>query len=293
MFIHPTSGWAKQFILPAILLAFAGLVILFYTRQNRNVPVAEKPGIKTGLFWMITGNGLQDTSYMYGTMHIICKDSFTLSPRIINAVQHSSLFFNEVLNQDRPSYNPNPYFIKSDTTLRYLLGAGDYKRVQQLIDTTKYPDAVLNRLPPFGVVTLILGALLGCQTTSYDDELWNIANNAGLQLAALETAAEHDAPLRALPLKRQAAMLKRKLATMNMEAKLLRQHIEMYAQKKTYYQKDEILLDRRNTKWIPIIEKAIKRQPCFFAFGCSHLFGETGMIRALEEEGYTVTRMDY
>lgn len=293
MFIPAASDKIKKFILPIVLLLFAGLVLVFYTRQNPKIPVAEKPGIKTGLFWMITGNGLQDTSYLYGTTHIICRDSFTLSPRIINAVLHSRVFFNEVLYQDRPSYNPVPYFIKSDTTLRYLIGAGDYKRVQQLIDTTKYPDAVLNRLPPFGVVPLVVAALLGCQTTSYDDELWNIASNARLQLSALETAAEHDAPLRALPLKRQAAMLKRKLATMDKEAKILRQHIEMYAQKKTYYKQDEILLDRRNRKWIPIIEKAIKRQPCFFAFGCSHLFGETGMIRALEEEGYTVTRIDY
>jgi uncharacterized protein YbaP (TraB family) len=80
--------------------------------------MSEKPGIKTGLLWMITGNGLKDTSYMYGTMHFVCRDSFRLSPLITNAVLHSRVFFTEVLNKGAMINNLPAYLITSDTTLR-------------------------------------------------------------------------------------------------------------------------------------------------------------------------------
>jgi uncharacterized protein YbaP (TraB family) len=144
-----------------------------------------------------------------------------------------------------------------------LIGAGDYQRLKQLIDTIKYPEAVLNKLPPVLVHRLLVNTILGCTITSYDEELWKIASNAKLQLSALESVTEHAVPSGVLPLQPQAAMLKRTLGNMEKAAKKLHDDLDMYANQKIYYYKDEIAGDRRNRKWVPVIEKAINRHYVF------------------------------
>ena len=50
----------------------------------------------------------------------------------------------------------------------------------------------------------------------------------------------------------------------------------------------EEMLDKRNSSWIPIIEKAARTKPTFFAFGAGHLGGPNGVINLLRQRGYTV-----
>ena len=51
---------------------------------------------------------------------------------------------------------------------------------------------------------------------------------------------------------------------------------------------EETLLNARNANWIPVIEKAAKTKPTFFAFGAGHLMGEKGVVALLRKQGYTV-----
>jgi len=52
------------------------------------------------------------------------------------------------------------------------------------------------------------------------------------------------------------------------------------------------LLDDRNRAWIPKIEAMMeKNDRAFLFFGAAHLFGPAGVLKLLEEKGYTVTRV--
>jgi len=51
---------------------------------------------------------------------------------------------------------------------------------------------------------------------------------------------------------------------------------------------EEELLEKRNTNWIPLIEKAAQSKATFFAFGAGHLAGDKGVITLLRQKGYTV-----
>ncbi len=132
-----------------------------------------------------------------------------------------------------------------------------------------------------------------CKTTSYDIELWKIANTAGQNLLALEIGEEHMRPINDIPLQKQATSIKTKL-----------DHLEKslngkYSYKSTCQPKESLFIDKesflyqRNRNWVPIIEKAIEQNPCFFAFGSAHLMGETGIIKTLLTMGYTVTPVKY
>ncbi|PLL14089.1 TraB/GumN family protein [Tabrizicola sp. TH137] len=51
---------------------------------------------------------------------------------------------------------------------------------------------------------------------------------------------------------------------------------------------EQVLMTDRNRAWIPVIEAAAAEGPVFAAFGALHLPGETGILRLLEEAGFTL-----
>jgi uncharacterized protein YbaP (TraB family) len=50
----------------------------------------------------------------------------------------------------------------------------------------------------------------------------------------------------------------------------------------------ELLLDRRNRNWIPVMESAMKKSSTFFAVGAGHLNGSQGVLELLRKQGYMV-----
>jgi uncharacterized protein len=54
---------------------------------------------------------------------------------------------------------------------------------------------------------------------------------------------------------------------------------------------EEVMMDRRNRAWIPVLTKAAVEGPVFAAFGALHLSGEAGVLNLLQEEGYTLEQL--
>ena len=54
----------------------------------------------------------------------------------------------------------------------------------------------------------------------------------------------------------------------------------------------EELVNERNHRWIPVIEKNVHQGSCLIAVGALHLPGEIGLISLLRKEGYTLTPVD-
>jgi uncharacterized protein YbaP (TraB family) len=48
-------------------------------------------------------------------------------------------------------------------------------------------------------------------------------------------------------------------------------------------------LVKRNQNWIPQISKMVQEKPIFIAVGAGHLPGEQGVLKLLQEAGYTVS----
>jgi hypothetical protein len=51
----------------------------------------------------------------------------------------------------------------------------------------------------------------------------------------------------------------------------------------------EIVFDKRNRTMADSIEKHATAGPCFFAIGCGHLGGQSGVIELLRKKGFTLT----
>ena len=41
------------------------------------------------LLWKISGNGLEKPSYLFGTIHMLCKEDAYLSENLVKAIQES------------------------------------------------------------------------------------------------------------------------------------------------------------------------------------------------------------
>ena len=54
---------------------------------------------------------------------------------------------------------------------------------------------------------------------------------------------------------------------------------------------ENIFLNERNLKWIPVIESLIKAKPTFVAVGAAHLGGEMGVLKLLKNQGYTLKQL--
>ena len=48
----------------------------------------------------------------------------------------------------------------------------------------------------------------------------------------------------------------------------------------------EKMLDGRNARWIPVIEKAVRSMPTFIAVGGGHLGGKRGVVALLRAKGF-------
>ena len=52
---------------------------------------------------------------------------------------------------------------------------------------------------------------------------------------------------------------------------------------------EDVLLTNRNRNWIPIIDQMVREKPSFIAVGAGHLGGPHGVVRLLQEAGFTMT----
>jgi uncharacterized protein YbaP (TraB family) len=56
---------------------------------------------------------------------------------------------------------------------------------------------------------------------------------------------------------------------------------------------EQMLLIDRNTAWIPVIDAAVTgHQNAVVAVGAAHLPGESGILNLLEQDGWTISRLD-
>jgi len=51
----------------------------------------------------------------------------------------------------------------------------------------------------------------------------------------------------------------------------------------------EIMLTARNKNWVKVLPSKIKNTKTLIAVGAGHLIGDTGMIKLLQDAGYTVS----
>jgi uncharacterized protein YbaP (TraB family) len=261
--------------------------------------------LENALLWEVKGNGLPTSSYLFGTIHLLCKDEMQLPETVISKLRQSETIYFEV-NLEQHTDSALYAFVQG-RTLKELVGKRYYKQIKEKTATRfPYSDDTLNRLHPWVAAMMVTTSSLECETTSIEKLLEYQARRYGKPIKGLESYISHFTINGTLTLEQQAADLKAAIDQSNMAGIARIRSIGLYKNKditamytsSAYRQgvrtpKSKHMLDERNQLWLPVIEAAMQQSTTFFAFGAAHLAGANGIIHLLRQQGYTITPVNY
>ena len=255
------------------------------------------------LLWEISGNGLKENSYLFGTIHMICPSDFLMDDRIKNAFEDADELIME-LDMDDPemmqkmqqsSLNPEMKNIKS------AFSESDANALNEFL-TANYGAGLdqLGILKPFMLMSMITVKQLPCeQIESYELFFTNLAKTQNKNVEGLESVEFQMGLFDEIPEEILFEEIS-KMVTTDEFIKEFEQMVSAYtaedidklyqviAENEMMGNFNELMLDNRNRNWIPVMEKNMKENQVFFAVGSGHLGGENGVINLLRNQGYQV-----
>jgi uncharacterized protein YbaP (TraB family) len=268
-----------------------------------NTSAAQSSG-NNSLLWEISGNGLTRASYLYGTIHLICKKDFFISDKLKQKFSSTDKLYLEV-DMDDPSVNMKMLQLSmlKGKKLSDFFSDSDYNKLNDFFrDTIKMPLTFLGTMKPFVLFSIMTLKTLPCQDQqSYEMTFVEMAKEQNKEVLGLETIEDQMKIFDDLPDSVQAQMVMRYVNDFSKQKSDFAKMVEVYKKQNldSLYEQitsspdiegsEDALLFDRNARWIPVMEEAMKTQPAFFAVGAGHLAGDKGVINLLRQQGYTVT----
>ncbi len=253
----------------------------------------------SSLLWEISGNKLEQPSYIYGTIHMMCGN-YQLPDKVQHAITKSEQIYME-LDMDDPQLPVQMQQLainKNMSNLSSELSDNDQQKLNSFL-TTNYHVGLdqLGILKPIALMGMILMKRIDCETVESIEELvQNQASTEQKEIHGLETVAFQMGLFDKIPLKDQ----------INWIMDLLEEkYSQEYDQMMQAYQTEnldqlrklitespgmdgymDLLLNNRNANWIQQISKVSATKSTFYAVGAGHLTGSKGVIALLRREGY-------
>lgn len=255
------------------------------------------------LLWEISGHGLKKSSYLYGTIHIIPKDSFFITPEVEQTMQKSSRLVLEVALDGSAIMASAMGMMMIKPTLSDLLTEDDYDYLRTFMkDSLSTPLPMFQMIKPIFIAQHIASSY--CMTedvSSYEMYFMEEFQKMDKPLSGLETASEQMKYLDAITLEEQAENLMQTVRNPRESCEQYHDMVRLYRSQdltslaKLTQEDAELgdhldkLLDERNQNWISKIEEMTAKESVFIAVGAGHLPGENGVIALLRAQGYTVS----
>lgn len=268
---------------------------------------AQVPAEKS-LLWKIEGKDLTQPSYLYGTIHIMCPDDITISMKLKDAFNSTQQLYLE-LDLDNPSTMARMMMgmmMTDGSSLKTLLAQKDYDSVSAIFQsTTRLSLNMLNRAKPILLMSMIYPSLLGCTPEGWEQAFMKMAKEKEMDILGLEDVTDQISVLDSIPYQVQANMFLKTMYNLDSARMSFNKMVEIYKKQdieemirmtsadEDYGDYEQVMLVKRNRNWIPVMERAMEKNPSFFAVGAAHLGGEHGVIRLLRDAGYTVTAVKY
>lgn len=281
------------------LFVFASTIVVGQSNSVRQFPMEER-----ALLWKISGPNVKKNCYLFGTIHLIEKESFYFPKKLEKIIRKSELItleLGELPNQleamqfmmlEEGSFFD--YFNEAQTDSIFIWAEEKMNMNEQAF------RMAFSKMKPFAVSQVATQMELMGKTESYDMNIMKIAKEEAIETKGLETIEFQLSMFDSLSKEQQAEMVMMAVRDTTdgqlfkeMQAVYLDQNIDsLYSMIQNeggvFADKETNLLDNRNLDWIPKIEEMIEEKSTFIAVGAGHLGGPKGVIRLLEEKGYTL-----
>lgn len=271
----------------------------------------SSPPLEKTLLWKIDGNGLKKPSYLFGTMHMLCREDAWLGEQLQAAIASCDTVYFEIdLDDAKQLFGAFKYLrMKNDTRLSDLLTEEEYDRLEKHFKKKYFllPLSMLDRFKPLFISALLSEQTMDCpKKDGMEEVIMAEAKKYRKMVKGLETIAFQASLFDSIPYDMQARDLLYYLDSADNYAASSKQLLDVYRQQdlekieqltsssepgmKDYM---GLLLYDRNKRWITQM-KAIMPQGSFvFAVGAGHLPGDQGVINLLRKMGYRVSPLSH
>lgn len=273
----------------------------------------EAAPLERSLLWEISGNGLKEASYLYGTIHMIGKEDYFLTDETRASFDKAEQVVFEIDMEKMSNVFVQfsllmQLFMDHGQTLKGLLSEDDYSLVKNHFDEMGLPMMMLERIKPLFLSVFASGdvdqeGFSSGDVVSYEMEFMEMAKAQGKKTDGLETIEFQMSLFDSIPYKAQAEMLVESIkAEENQDSgQSFQSLVEIYKSQDIEAMQESVddgeamtneyesmLLTNRNSNWIPVMANMMQKKVCFFAVGAAHLGGKEGVIALLRQKGYTV-----
>jgi uncharacterized protein YbaP (TraB family) len=290
------------------LAILTSVLVILSSQQTK----AQQSLIKPGIFYAITGNGLKDTSYLFGTYHLIKSSYLNEVPAVKKALYKSKGVIIETLidsakipqmqamgllkDKKLTSMFDKPFADSLDSELKQSIGVGIAQLDQAkpitvtltltMVYALKNNGQKLNQYSgsPLDVYFAGYGKANGKVITPLEtmdeqmDLLFNKTSDAE-QVRGLKMFVRNKPEM----IKVGDELLKSWLAND------LRQMDQLYKKSISISGEADYLLKDRNQKWMTVLPNLLKSGGQFIGIGALHLAGEDGIVAQLRNRGFTLT----
>ena len=282
--------------------------------------IAVTLGAQSQLLWKISGNGLQQPSYIFGTYHLSplsIKDSIASLPQAMQDIRqvYGELVMADMMKPEFLAQMQQQTMLPNDTTLKSLFTPEEFEVVSRAVTEYLQVDiALLDRIKPAALFQQLTVLFYMKHTPGYnpqeqlDASFQQEATEQGKKVGGLETAQSQVDILFNKPLRRQAEDLycfvsdpdkverQAKEIIAAYTAQDLDKMLQLMEEKEgtscdpTPEEMAQLLYDR-NQAWVKQMPAIMQAAPTLFVVGAGHLPGEQGVLALLKAQDYTVEPM--
>ncbi len=263
---------------------------------------------RSGLLWQVTKPGSADTSYLFGTLHLLEQSYVDTMPNLMHALDRADIVLGEIV-LDSSAKKEAAELTAAEAPLDSVLTPTQYAQVDtELRHVMGLPLAFFNSFQPLAIYGVLIQGLYKKQHPEnirngmlMDIYFQQRAKKAGKEVRGLESLEdEADALFGSLTPKKQVHEL---MDLIKHKTKVLKKLDEMLI---AYRSGDlaklltdddlgapgdelmEGLLYNRNAAWLKELPAIFDSHNAFVAVGAGHLGGPRGLVEGLRRRGFRV-----
>ncbi len=259
----------------------------------------------TTLLWEISGKGLKNPSYVFGTMHSKDSRAHCFGDSVYAKLRQCKVSCGEINIDEVDQLAMASKMLMPKVSLSDLLSKDSAALISKILKEELGPMGALalsKAKPLFAYSALIEMKSRSDLPTTVDQRLLDSAKKWGKEVFGLETIDEAFQAMDAIPLAEQARMLYSAIESMDSTITQLDSLITLYSNQdldgmNQYYLDnkdimgasfDSELLVKRNNYMVERLEKRIATSSVFCAVGALHLPGKTGLLEQFKRKGYSI-----
>lgn len=264
---------------------------------------------RTGLLWKISGKGMSQPAYLFGTVHLYDTSSYQLPRAPFDLLDKvDKVYFELDFGKINPQEMMSAMFIAdSSQYINKLLDPASLEKLKRLTASSAIVKMLGDKV--YTIKPILLSTLLtnnDGKASSVDLELYKAAVSKNNPVGGLETVKEQMDAFNTISIPAQVDMLRQTLAKNLSPADLLNRLMAVYVKQDIEHMLDEWnddmpmdanfeehLLIKRNINMADRIDSLLHKEHPLIAIGAAHLGNSTGLIELLKKKGYTLTNIPF